>query len=95
MLAVLTKELRRHVIKLWVPPLALSTTPHRTSRARLSMPCPETISSLMLCQCRCPALLYKEMQERLLLDVDLADIHGQHNANFQHAAISRDDSIDF
>lgn len=37
--------------------------------------------------------LYREMQEkRLLLDVDLADIHGQHKFNFQHAAISRDDS---
>src|SRR5690349_6572595 len=40
--------------------------------------------------------LYKEMQEkRLLLDVDLADIHGQHKFNFQHAAISRDDSNRF
>jgi len=40
--------------------------------------------------------LYKEMQEkRLLLDVDLADIHGQHKFNFRHAAISRDDSHRF
>jgi radical SAM superfamily enzyme YgiQ (UPF0313 family) len=40
--------------------------------------------------------LYKEMQEKgLLLDVDLADIHGQHKFNFQHAAISRDDSNRF
>jgi hypothetical protein len=40
--------------------------------------------------------LYKEMQEkRLLLDVDLADIHGQHKFNFKHAAISRDDSHRF
>jgi radical SAM superfamily enzyme YgiQ (UPF0313 family) len=40
--------------------------------------------------------LYKEMQEKhLLLDVDLADIHGQHKFNFKHAAISRDDSNRF
>ena len=40
--------------------------------------------------------LYKEMQEkRLLLDVDLADIHGQHKFNFQHPAISREDSNRF
>lgn len=42
------------------------------------------------------APLYKEMQEKnLLLDVDLADIHGQHKFNFRHAAISRDDSNRF
>jgi len=40
--------------------------------------------------------LYKEMDEKgRLLDVDLADIHGQHKFNFQHAAISRDDSKRF
>ena len=40
--------------------------------------------------------LYQEMEEkRLLLDVDLADIHGQHKFNFKHAAISRDDSNRF
>ena len=37
--------------------------------------------------------LYEEMQQkRRLLDVDLADIHGQHKFNFQHLAISREDS---
>jgi radical SAM family protein/B12 binding protein len=40
--------------------------------------------------------LYKEMlEEGRMLDVDLADIHGQHKFNFQHAAISRDDSKKF
>jgi len=41
--------------------------------------------------------LYQEMQQqqRLLPDIDLADIHGQHKFNFQHAAISRDDSNRF
>ncbi|HTZ49267.1 MAG TPA: radical SAM protein [Verrucomicrobiae bacterium] len=37
--------------------------------------------------------LYSEMkQQGRLLDVDLADIHGQYRFNFQHAAISRDQS---
>ena len=41
--------------------------------------------------------LYQEMAEqgRLLADVDPADIHGQFKFNFQHAAISRDDSKKF
>jgi len=37
--------------------------------------------------------LYAEMQQqKRLLDVDLADIHGQFKFNFLHAAISREDS---
>jgi radical SAM superfamily enzyme YgiQ (UPF0313 family) len=38
--------------------------------------------------------LYEQMEEegRLLPDVDYADVHGQFKFNFQHAAISRDDS---
>jgi radical SAM superfamily enzyme YgiQ (UPF0313 family) len=41
--------------------------------------------------------LYAEMarEDRLLKDVDPADIHGQFKFNFQHAAISRDDSKRF
>lgn len=40
--------------------------------------------------------LYFDMQRQgRLLDVDLADIHGQHKFNFQHAAISRDESKAF
>src|ERR1022692_4881426 len=41
--------------------------------------------------------LYDEMagQGRLLDDVDLADIHGQDRFNFQHAAISREQSKKF
>jgi radical SAM superfamily enzyme YgiQ (UPF0313 family) len=41
--------------------------------------------------------LYREMGEqgRLLTGIDLADIHGQDKFNFQHAAISRDDSKKF
>ena len=38
--------------------------------------------------------LFREMTEqgRMLEDVNLADIHGQHQFNFRHAAISREDS---
>ncbi len=41
--------------------------------------------------------LYAEMkqQERLLPGVDLADIHGQDHFNFEHAAISREQSKQF
>jgi radical SAM superfamily enzyme YgiQ (UPF0313 family) len=41
--------------------------------------------------------LYKEMAEqgRLLDDVDFADVHGQFKFNFQHSAISRNDSKRF
>ena len=41
--------------------------------------------------------LYQQMPEegRMLDGVDLADIHGQFKFNFQHAAISRDDSKRF
>jgi radical SAM superfamily enzyme YgiQ (UPF0313 family) len=40
--------------------------------------------------------LYREMEDAgRLLDVDLADIHGQDRFNFEHAAISREDSRRF
>jgi radical SAM superfamily enzyme YgiQ (UPF0313 family) len=41
--------------------------------------------------------LYKQISDegRLLSEVDLADTHGQFKFNFQHAAISRDDSKTF
>jgi radical SAM superfamily enzyme YgiQ (UPF0313 family) len=41
--------------------------------------------------------LYREMAEqgRMLEDVDPADIHGQYQFNFRHAAISREDSKRF
>ncbi len=41
--------------------------------------------------------LYQQMadQGRLLTDVDFADVHGQYKFNFQHAAISREDSKRF
>jgi radical SAM superfamily enzyme YgiQ (UPF0313 family) len=40
--------------------------------------------------------LYREMSEQgRILDVDLADIHGQYKFNFRHESISRDDSKRF
>ena len=40
--------------------------------------------------------LYREMEDQgRLLDVDLADIHGQDAFNFRHAAISREESSKF
>ena len=41
--------------------------------------------------------LYNEMAKegRLLTDIDLADIHGQYKFNFEHAAISREESKRF
>ena len=40
--------------------------------------------------------LYHQMEaQHRLLDVDLADIHGQHQFNFAHAAITREDSKRF
>ncbi len=40
--------------------------------------------------------LYKQMvAEGRMIDVDLADIHGQHKFNFEHAAISREQSKHF
>jgi hypothetical protein len=40
--------------------------------------------------------LYRRMsEENRMLDVDLADIHGQFKFNFEHTAISRDDSKKF
>jgi hypothetical protein len=40
--------------------------------------------------------LYQRMSEEgRMLDVDLADIHGQYKFNFEHKAISRDDSKKF
>jgi len=41
--------------------------------------------------------LYQQVKQqgRLLTDMDLADIHGQYKFNFEHPAISRDDSKKF
>ena len=42
-----------------------------------------------------PLFFQMQAEGRMLDDIDLADIHGQFKFNFQHAAISRDDSKRF
>jgi radical SAM superfamily enzyme YgiQ (UPF0313 family) len=42
-----------------------------------------------------PLFFEMEREGRMLEDVELADIHGQHQFNFRHAAISREDSKRF
>ena len=78
------------------PSSASSTTRPRTSRRRSSTRCRTTPTSTSSCSTRrCPARRSTRRwwtQGRLLPDVDLADIHGQYKFNFQHAAISRDES---
>src|SRR4030095_2211113 len=75
---------------------AWNTTRRRTLKARSSTPSHTTpISTSSCCTLRCPELLYSfEMKEqgRMLAGVNLADIHGQHEFNFAHAAISAKDS---
>ena len=94
---LLTRELRRHGIKLLgstivglehhtpenIRPEIEHAVSHETDfhQFMLYTPVPGTP-------------LYAEMSEqgRMLPDVDLADIHGQYKFNFEHAAISRDES---
>jgi len=95
----LTKELRRHGIKLLGSTIIglEHHTPENIAGEIEHAVAHETDFHQFMLYTPVPGTpLYKEMQEkRLLLDVDLADIHGQHKFNFQHAAISRDDSNRF
>jgi radical SAM superfamily enzyme YgiQ (UPF0313 family) len=95
----LTKELRQHGIKLLGSTIIglEHHTPENIAGEIEHAVAHETDFHQFMLYTPVPGTpLYKEMQEkRLLLDVDLADIHGQHKFNFQHAAISRDDSNRF
>ena len=95
----LTKELRQHGIKLLGSTIVglEHHTPENISDEIEHAVSHETDFHQFMLYTPVPGTpLYKEMQEkRLLLDVDLADIHGQHKFNFLHAAISRDDSNRF
>jgi len=95
----LTRELRRHGIKLLGSTIVglEHHTPENIHEEIEHAVSHETDFHQFMLYTPVPGTpLYKEMQEkRLLLDVDLADIHGQHKFNFQHAAISRDDSNRF
>jgi radical SAM superfamily enzyme YgiQ (UPF0313 family) len=95
----LTKELRRHGIKLLgstIMGLEHHTPENIEDEIEQAVSHETDFHQFMLYTPVPGTPLYKEMQEQgLLLDVDLADIHGQHKFNFKHAAISRDDSHRF
>ncbi|MGD1097610.1 MAG: cobalamin-dependent protein [Bryobacteraceae bacterium] len=95
----LTKELRQHGIKLLgstIIGLEHHTPENITDEIEHAVSHETDFHQFMLYTPVPGTPLYKEMQERrLLLDVDLADIHGQHKFNFKHSTISRDDSNRF
>jgi B12 binding domain/Radical SAM superfamily len=95
----LTKELRQHGIKLLgstIVGLEHHTPENIQDEIEHAVSHETDFHQFMLYTPVPGTPLHKEMQEKgLLLDVDLADIHGQHKFNFQHPAISRDDSNRF
>jgi hypothetical protein len=95
----LTKELRKHGIKLLgstIVGLEHHTPENIAGEIEHAVSHETDFHQFMLYTPVPGTPLYKEMNEKhLLLDVNLADIHGQHKFNFQHPAISRDDSNRF
>lgn len=96
----LTRELRRHGIKLLGSTIVGMEhhTPENIGEEIEHAIAHETDFHQFMLYTPVPGTpLYAEMAEqgRLLPDVDLADIHGQYQFNFQHAAISREDSKRF
>jgi radical SAM superfamily enzyme YgiQ (UPF0313 family) len=95
----LSKELRRHGIKLLgstIVGLEHHTPENIQDEIEHAVSHETDFHQFMLYTPVPGTPLYKEMQEKhLLLDVDLADIHGQHKFNFEHSAISRDESNRF
>jgi len=96
---VLTKELRRHGIKL-LGSTIVGMEHHTPANIRDEIEhavSHETDFHQFMLYTPVPGTpLYQAMQAGgRLLDVDLADIHGQYKFNFQHPAISRDDSNRF
>jgi radical SAM superfamily enzyme YgiQ (UPF0313 family) len=95
----LTKELRQHGIKLLgstIVGLEHHTPENIKDEIEHAVSHETDFHQFMLYTPVPGTPLYKEMQEKnRLLDVDLADIHGQHKFNFKHAAISCDDSNRF
>ncbi len=96
----LTRELRRHGIKLLGSTIVGMEhhTPENIGEEIEHAVAHETDFHQFMLYTPVPGTpLYAEMAEqgRLLPDVDLADIHGQYQFNFRHAAISREDSKRF
>jgi radical SAM superfamily enzyme YgiQ (UPF0313 family) len=92
----LTRELRRHGIKLLGSTIVglEHHTPANIDREIAHAVRHETDFHQFMLYTPVPGTpLYFEMKnEGRLLDVDLAEIHGQYKFNFRHAAISRDES---
>ncbi|MCC6368400.1 MAG: cobalamin-dependent protein [Bryobacterales bacterium] len=95
----LTRELREHGIKLLgstIVGLEHHTPENITDEIEHAVSHETDFHQFMLYTPVPGTPLHREMREKgLLLDVDLADIHGQHKFNFVHPAISRDDSNRF
>jgi radical SAM superfamily enzyme YgiQ (UPF0313 family) len=96
----LTRELRRHGIKLLgstIVGLEHHTPENIRAEIEHAVSHDTDFHQFMLYTPVPGTPLYTEISEqgRMLPDVDLADIHGQYKFNFEHAAISRDDSQRF
>jgi len=95
----LTKELRSHGIKLLgstIVGLEHHTPENIHSEIEYAASHDTDFHQFMLYTPVPGTPLYAEMAgQGRLLDVNLADIHGQHEFNFEHAAISREDSKRF
>jgi radical SAM superfamily enzyme YgiQ (UPF0313 family) len=96
----LTRELRQHGIRVQgstIIGLEHHTPENILDEIESAVGCQTDFHQFMLYTPVPGTPLYQEMADhgRLLADVDLADIHGQHKFNFRHAAISRDDSKKF
>ncbi len=95
----LTAELRRHGIKLLgstIVGMEHHTPENITEEIEYAVAHETDFHQFMLYTPVPGTPLYRQMaDEDRLLDVDLADIHGQFKFNFRHQAISRDDSKKF
>ena len=96
----LTRELRRHGIKLLgstIVGLEHHTPENIAEEIEHAVAHDTDFHQFMLYTPVPGTPLFAEMtrEGRMLDDVDLADIHGQKEFNFQHAAISREDSKKF
>jgi radical SAM superfamily enzyme YgiQ (UPF0313 family) len=95
----LTRELRQHGIKLLGSSIIglEHHTPNNIAEEIEHAVAHETDFHQFMLYTPVPGTpLYQEMTEKnRMLDVNLADIHGQDKFNFQHAAISRDESNRF
>ncbi len=96
----LTRELREHGIRVQgstIIGLEHHTPENIVSEIESAVDCGTDFHQFMLYTPVPGTPLYQEMVEqgRMLTGIDHADIHGQYKFNFQHGAISRDDSKRF